>query len=83
MGIEDGLVLGRCFSNGRDVEECLRDYEGRRKPRTDWIVRESFRIGRVLQLENGLAVKLRDALFTTPLAQWAGERTFARMMKFE
>jgi len=83
MGIEDGVVLGRCFSAGRDVEECLRDYERRRKPRTDWIVRESFRIGRVLQMENRLAVKLRDALSTTPLARWFGERMFARMMKFE
>jgi FAD-dependent urate hydroxylase len=83
MGMEDAVVLGRCLVAGLGVEEALREYEGRRKPRTDWIVRESFRVGRVLQMESAMGVRLRESFTRTPLAQWMGERMFMRAMSFQ
>ncbi len=41
MAIEDGVVLGRAFAATTSVADALELYEQVRKPRTDWIQRES------------------------------------------
>ena len=38
----------------------LRQYEAERMPRTAWITNQSWRIGRLGQLENSLVCTLRD-----------------------
>lgn len=63
MAIESADVLAQCLSQNDDVETALAEYERRRRPRTARITNQSWQIGRVGQLENGLACTLRNALF--------------------
>ena len=47
--IEDGLVIGRCLEQTRDVEAALANYQAARLPRTNFIMQESTK--RVAQLQ--------------------------------
>ncbi len=62
QAIEDAVVLGGCLSKGGEVVSSLRLYEARRIPRTADVVRRSRLAGRLLQLENPLLCRLRDAV---------------------
>lgn len=62
MAIESGLVLARCLSQEGDLPRALRRYETERMSRTAWITDQSWKIGRVGQLENPLACRVRDFL---------------------
>jgi 2-polyprenyl-6-methoxyphenol hydroxylase-like FAD-dependent oxidoreductase len=68
MALEDALVVARSLSEGRlDTPYRLRQYESLRHRRTALLTREARRVGRIGQLENGLAVFVRDlALRLTP-----------------
>ena len=60
MAIESSFVLAHCLSQERDLDGALRRYETERMPRTAWITDQSWKIGRIGQLENPLACKARD-----------------------
>ena len=60
MAIESSVVLARCLSQEGDLAGALRRYETERKPRTAWITDQSWKIGRIGQLENPLACRARD-----------------------
>ena len=62
QAIEDAVVLGGCLRKGGEVVSSLRLYEARRIPRTADVVRRSRLAGRLLQLENPLLCRLRDAV---------------------
>jgi 2-polyprenyl-6-methoxyphenol hydroxylase-like FAD-dependent oxidoreductase len=62
QAIEDAVVLGECLGEGGEVVSSLRLYEARRIPRTADVVRRSRLAGRLLQLENPLLCRLRDAV---------------------
>jgi 2-polyprenyl-6-methoxyphenol hydroxylase-like FAD-dependent oxidoreductase len=61
QAIEDAVALAGCLEEGEDVGVALELYEARRTRRTATIVRGSRRMGRVAQLQNPLACRLRDA----------------------
>jgi FAD-dependent urate hydroxylase len=60
MAIESSLVLTRCLSQESDLASALRRYETERMPRTAWVTDQSWRMGRIGQLENPLACKVRN-----------------------
>jgi FAD-dependent urate hydroxylase len=60
MAIESSFVLARCLSREGDLAGALRRYETERMPRTAWITDQSWKIGRIGQLENPLACRARD-----------------------
>jgi 2-polyprenyl-6-methoxyphenol hydroxylase-like FAD-dependent oxidoreductase len=62
MAIESSVVLARCLSQEGDLHGALRRYETERMPRTAWITEQSRKIGRVGQLGNPLACRVRDLL---------------------
>lgn len=62
QAVEDAVVLARCLAD-RPVEDALRLYERRRAARTARIQRRSRLAGRLFQLENSVACRLRDAAF--------------------
>lgn len=62
QAVEDAVVLARCLAEG-PAEDALRRYEGRRAARTAMVQRRSRLAGRIFQLENPLACRLRDAAF--------------------
>lgn len=62
MAIESSVTLARCLADGKDLRNSLCQYETERMPRTAWITRRSYRIGRLGQLENPLACLLRNVV---------------------
>ncbi|NVO33004.1 FAD-dependent monooxygenase [Hymenobacter lapidiphilus] len=63
MAIEDAAVLARCLhSSPTDLPAAFQIFERQRRPRTARIVRTSWRMGRVGQLENPLLIRLRNTV---------------------
>jgi 2-polyprenyl-6-methoxyphenol hydroxylase-like FAD-dependent oxidoreductase len=62
MAIESSLVLARCLAQEHDLNSSLRRYAAKRQPRTAWITNQSWNIGRIGQIENPLACRMRDFL---------------------
>jgi len=60
MAIEDAVVLAHALERAPSLSEALADYERRRVARTTSIVEASFRFGKVAQLENPVAIALRN-----------------------
>lgn len=60
MAIESGVMLARCLAQESSLAAGLRRYEVERMPRTAWITEQSWKIGRVGQLDNPVACKIRD-----------------------
>jgi 2-polyprenyl-6-methoxyphenol hydroxylase-like FAD-dependent oxidoreductase len=58
--IEDGGVLAQALSGTEDLERGLRDYEARRRERTAWLQRTSWRFGVIGQFKHPLAVWMRE-----------------------
>ena len=63
QAIEDAVVLAACLKAENDVNAALHTYEARRLKRTNKIVQQSLRIGRVALLEQPLAANARNTLF--------------------
>lgn len=61
QAIEDAVVLVDCLRRHDGLEPALRAYEAARFGRTARMVRESRRVGRIAQLRNPVASRLRDA----------------------
>jgi 2-polyprenyl-6-methoxyphenol hydroxylase-like FAD-dependent oxidoreductase len=61
MAIEDAVVLAHVLARAPSLAEALADYERRRVARTTRIVNQSFRFGKLAQLEHPLAIWLRNA----------------------
>ncbi len=82
QAIEDAVVLGGCLGEGGEVVSSLRLYEARRIPRTANVVRRSRLAGRLLQLENPLLCRLRDAVARRTSAR-AQLRQLASVARYE
>jgi 2-polyprenyl-6-methoxyphenol hydroxylase-like FAD-dependent oxidoreductase len=67
MAIEDAVILTNCLLKEPTVEQAFSNYELKRLPRTKYIVDNSWKLGKVAQLENPVLIKLRNtALQLTP-----------------
>jgi len=62
MAIESAFALASCIKENREIAAALRTYEARRQPRTAYVTRQSWQIGRVGQLKNRWGCYLRDLL---------------------
>jgi FAD-dependent urate hydroxylase len=62
QAIEDAVALADCIAGSKEIAAALQIYEGRRLRRTNRIVEQSRRIGRMGQLENPLVRGLRNSL---------------------
>jgi 2-polyprenyl-6-methoxyphenol hydroxylase-like FAD-dependent oxidoreductase len=63
QAIEDTVVLARYLREGGATADALRRYERLRSSRVAMVVRRSWRVGRVGQLESPLLCGLRDRVF--------------------
>jgi 2-polyprenyl-6-methoxyphenol hydroxylase-like FAD-dependent oxidoreductase len=61
MAIEDAVILANCMESEKDIRKAFANYELKRIIRTTNIVKSSWRLGKVAQLENPVMVKLRNA----------------------
>lgn len=62
QALEDAVVLALALRNESDPIAALRAYEAARIPRTTMIVKRSYQFGRIAQLGNPLACRMRDAV---------------------
>ena len=60
QAMEDAVVLARCLEERSALEAGLRLYEKLSADRTAYVVRRARLLGRIGQLENPLACRLRD-----------------------
>lgn len=60
QAIEDAVVLADSLSKEKDVAPALSLYESLRIPRTSRVVRQSRRIGKIIQLESPFLCRIRD-----------------------
>lgn len=82
QAIEDAVVLARCLGSGDGVAHSLRLYEAGRIPRTTDVVRRSRLAGRIVQLENPLLCRLRDAVARSTSTR-AQLRQLERIARYE
>jgi 2-polyprenyl-6-methoxyphenol hydroxylase-like FAD-dependent oxidoreductase len=50
IALEDGLVLAECLTAAGSIPQALAVYERRRRPRTDWVLRQTHRRDRTRTL---------------------------------
>jgi 2-polyprenyl-6-methoxyphenol hydroxylase-like FAD-dependent oxidoreductase len=50
MAIEDAFVLAELLAGSRTVDDALESYVQRRRPRVDWVQRESSALGKTALL---------------------------------
>ncbi|MGW3963193.1 FAD-dependent monooxygenase [Amycolatopsis sp. NPDC005003] len=63
QAIEDAVVLAHAVSTTDTIEEALKSYDRQRRPRSQQVVRESVRMGKLgPQLTNPVATALRTAV---------------------
>lgn len=60
LALEDAVELAALVSAAAGVDDGLREYDARRRPRTQRLAAASARAARVVQSEGRLAVALRD-----------------------
>ncbi|MBK9276408.1 MAG: FAD-dependent monooxygenase [Flavobacteriales bacterium] len=63
QAIEDAAVLAGILRGGSDVVSAFERFQEVRWPRTKWVTDSSWRLGRIAQWEDPLAIRLRNGLF--------------------
>lgn len=82
QAIEDAIVLADCLRHEADVPAALRAYERKRQPRTAEVTRQSWRLGKVFQLENPLAVRVRNFAMGSGIGRLLAHRTAKTMLEY-
>jgi 2-polyprenyl-6-methoxyphenol hydroxylase-like FAD-dependent oxidoreductase len=63
MAIEDAVILANCLTKNSRVSEAFMSFEKRRLTRTHKIVNDSWRLGKMAQVENDFLATLRNMAF--------------------
>jgi 2-polyprenyl-6-methoxyphenol hydroxylase-like FAD-dependent oxidoreductase len=63
MAIEDAVILANCLTQNSRVSEAFRSFEKRRLTRTHKIVNDSWRLGKIAQIENDFLASMRNIAF--------------------
>lgn len=82
MAIEDSVVLARCLATVPDPVRALEAFTAERNPRTSAITRDSWKFGRIGQLEGRLTCWFRDAALGV-FAKIAGSKGFLKNATFD
>jgi 2-polyprenyl-6-methoxyphenol hydroxylase-like FAD-dependent oxidoreductase len=80
QALEDAVVLADALRRAAPSDAGLRAYETRRRERAHFVVAQSWRFGRILQLANPVGVWLRDRLAVTSLARRQNDALFTRLL---
>ena len=83
MALEDAIVLADCLKRGGLSEAALREYEQARRRRTAMVTNQSWSLGKLFQLENRLAMALRDWLFRRQFSARRGEKLFDELLGYD
>lgn len=80
QAIEDAVILANLMDKYGNT--AFQKFEAVRKPRVHWIVNQSWRLGKVAQLENDLMIGLRNVLFRM-LPTKSNEKVIAKVADFQ
>jgi 2-polyprenyl-6-methoxyphenol hydroxylase-like FAD-dependent oxidoreductase len=80
QALEDAVILAHSLRGAASAETGLRDYETRRRERANFVIDQSRRLGRLLQLANPAGVWLRNAIGRTKWAQRQSHKLFERLL---
>jgi 2-polyprenyl-6-methoxyphenol hydroxylase-like FAD-dependent oxidoreductase len=83
QALEDAVVLADCLGRTRPIEQALREYEGRRLPRTTEVVRNSWQTGKVMQLDSPVLEQLRNWFMGTDVSRRLEQRTFKSLLTYQ
>ncbi|WP_127580358.1 FAD-dependent oxidoreductase [Paenibacillus koleovorans] len=61
--LEDAVCFSTCYTSSRSIKQIFGEFEAKRVPRVNGIVRLSKRIGMIGQLQNPLLVRLRNHVY--------------------
>ncbi len=62
LAIEDAVALAELLSSAPKLDDALARFESVRRPRAEWIRKQSWMFGRAGQLESGILRSVRDTL---------------------
>ena len=62
LAIEDAAAVAELLAASQRIEEALARFEQLRRPRAEWILKQSWMFGRAAQLESGILRSVRDTL---------------------
>ncbi len=77
QAIEDAAFLKKCLVENKDVFQAFQQFQTIRLQRVKKIIEDSWTIGKIAQLENGLLTGIRNQLL-----QWLPESVNAKQMDF-
>jgi 2-polyprenyl-6-methoxyphenol hydroxylase-like FAD-dependent oxidoreductase len=80
QALEDAVALAHALRGASDVPVALRAYEQSRRSRTARVTKRSWSLGKILQWQGPLAVRLRDFVSTTRFGQRQAEGAFEEML---
>ncbi len=80
QALEDAVMLGNCLRREPSVEKALRDYESIRIPRTRWIAMNSWRSGRLLQLDQPVLEWLRNRFTASRVSKRLNMQMFRKLL---
>jgi len=83
QALEDAVILANCLRSGGPTEASLREYEQARRARTARVTEESWSMGKVFQLENPVAMAVRNWVMRRRFGQKRGERQFEQMLGYD
>jgi 2-polyprenyl-6-methoxyphenol hydroxylase-like FAD-dependent oxidoreductase len=83
QAMEDAIILAQCLQGySSDVSAAMLEYERRRIPRTTNITHQSRQMGRMAQLENQFAIRMRNILLQS-VPSWAYIRRMHKVIGYE
>ncbi len=82
QALEDAVVLADCLRSIRPAESALREYERRRIPRTTAIIRDSWRSGRILQLDQPALEWFRNWFMGTSIGRRAARGVLRKLLTY-
>jgi 2-polyprenyl-6-methoxyphenol hydroxylase-like FAD-dependent oxidoreductase len=62
MAIESAIILARTLQHEKDLLNALHRYENERFARTAWVTNQSWRVGKLGQIDNPVLCKLRNVI---------------------
>jgi 2-polyprenyl-6-methoxyphenol hydroxylase-like FAD-dependent oxidoreductase len=83
QALEDAVVLADCLSETRPIEAALRKYEKMRLSRTAEVVRNSWKTGKVMQLDSPVLEQLRNWFLGTSVSRRLEQRTFKDLLTYQ
>ncbi len=77
LAIEDAVILANAIADSHSVEGAFIIFEQKRIKRTTAVVNDSWKLGRIAQLENPLLIELRNLLL-----RWTPQSVAEKQIKF-